>query len=292
MNKNLKGILYGSLASASYGTNPLFAMPLYMAGFGVNSVLFYRYFFAVVMYYIFIKFFKKKSLKISKSEIFPLFILGILFSLSSVTLFESFRYIDMGIACTILFIYPIIVAVIMAIFFKEKIASTVILSIVLTSIGIILLYKGKPDTTISKYGIIMVLLSALMYAIYIVAVRNMKAIKHINHTKLSFYVMFFGLFIYIINLKFCTQLQVITTPKLWIYPLLLALFPTIISIETINIAIKLIGSTLTAILGALEPLTAILFGAVIYHQQLTLRIISGVVLILSGVLLIVINNKK
>ena len=121
MNKHLKGTLYGAIASSSYGTNPLFGLPLFSAGIGVNSVLFYRYFFATLIFYFWLKYVRKKSLKISLKEFFPLVLVSLFFSLSSLTLFQAFHYIEAGIACTILFIYPIIVAVIMAVFFKEKV---------------------------------------------------------------------------------------------------------------------------------------------------------------------------
>ena len=292
MNSNTKGILNGIIASTSYGMNPLFGLPLYAIGIGVNSVLFYRYFLAVIIYFIWLKFFKKASLKISRQEIIPLFFLGIFFSLSSLTLFEAFHYIEAGIACTILFIYPVMVAIIMSIFFKEKVTKTVIFAILLTSIGIILLYKGKTDTALSIKGILIVLTSALLYALYIVGVKNIKPVKAMNSARLSFYVMLFGLIVYIVNLKFCTTLQMLPNLKAWLFAIGLALFPTIISLETITIAIQLIGSTNTAILGALEPLTAIFFGIVFFHEQLTLRISIGIILILFGVFLIISRKMK
>lgn len=292
MNSNTKGILNGIIASTSYGMNPLFGLPLYAIGIGVNSVLFYRYFLAVIIYFIWLKFFKKASLKISRQEIIPLFFLGIFFSLSSLTLFEAFHYIEAGIACTILFIYPVMVAIIMAIFFKEKITKTVIFAILLTSIGIILLYKGKPATALSIKGILIVLTSALLYALYIVGVKNIKPVKVMNSARLSFYVMLFGLIVYIVNLKFCTTLQMLPNLKAWLFAIGLALFPTIISLETTTIAIQLIGSTNTAILGALEPLTAIFFGILFFHEQLTLRISIGIILILFGVFLIISRKMK
>lgn len=296
MNNNTKGILNGVIASVSYGMNPLFALPLYAQGIEVNSVLFYRYFFAVVIYFLWLKCVKKISLKIAKCELVPLFFLGIFFSLSSLTLFESFHYIEAGIACTILFIYPVIVALIMAIFFKEKITKTVVSAIFLTSIGIALLYKGKPDSVLSLKGVAIVLASAFLYAFYIVGVKSIKAIKSMNSAKLSFYVMLFGLLVYVVNLKFCTNLQGLTPITAWLFVIGLAIFPTIISLETIGIAIKLIGSTNTAILGALEPLTAIFFGILFFNESLTLRISIGVILILFGVFLIIsgkmTSNKK
>ena len=113
-----------------------------------------------------------------------------------------------------------------------------------------------------------------------------------NSARLSFYVMLFGLIVYIVNLKFCTTLQVLPNLKSWLFALGLALCPTIISLETITIAIQLIGSTNTAILGALEPLTAIFFGILFFNEQLTLRISIGVILILFGVFLIISRKMK
>ena len=287
MKRQTIGTINGVIASASYGTNPLFALPLYAAGIGANSVLFYRYAIAIILYGIWLKFVKKVSFHLHRTKIPVILLLSLLFSFSSLTLFDAFRYIEAGIACTILFIYPVMVALIMAIFFKEKITKITISAIFLTSIGIILLYHGKSGTTLNTHGVLVTLLSALLYALYIVGVKKFKSIQHVNRNKMSFYVMLFGLLVYVLNLKFCTELQIIEKPILWLLPVGLALFPTIISLETINISIKLIGSTKTAILGALEPLTAIFFGILLFNEHLTIRISLGIILIIAGVYLIV-----
>ena len=291
MKRQIKGVLNGAIASASYGTNPLFALPLFASGIGVNSVLFYRYAIAVVIFGLWLKFVKKISLRINFKELSFLFILGLLFSLSSLTLFDAFRYIEAGIACTILFIYPVLVAIIMAMFFRERMSFNVIVSIFLTSLGIVLLYYGGGSASLNIHGVSVVFASALLYALYIVGVKNIKTIRHINSLKISFYVMLFGLLVYVVNLDFGRELQILNSPLLWGYVLGLALFPTIISLETINIAIKLIGSTKTAILGALEPLTAIFIGILFFDEHLTLRISIGVLLILFGVILAVTRKQ-
>ena len=85
-NNRLKGFTYGAVAAASYGMNPL--LPLYGAGMSVDSVLFYRYFFAVVMLGILMKV-KKQSFALKKTDILPLAVMGLLFSFSSFFLFEA-----------------------------------------------------------------------------------------------------------------------------------------------------------------------------------------------------------
>lgn len=292
MKRKTIGFINGTIAAASYGTNLLFALPLYARGLNVNSVLFYRYAIAVLIYALWLKFVKKISFKITKKELLPIFALGVLYSISSITLFSSFQFIEAGVACTILFIYPVIVALIMSIFFKEKLTKTVIGSIFLTSIGILLLYKGKNGISLNINGIILVLFSALSYALYMIGINTIKPIQKINRAKLTFYVMTAGLTVYIYNILTTTPLQTLSTPSMWVFAIGLALFPTIISLETITISIKLIGSTTTAILGALEPLTAIFFGIIFFHEQMTVRIASGVILILIGVFQIILNKKK
>lgn len=292
MKRKTIGFINGTIAAASYGTNPLFALPLYARGLNVNSVLFYRYAIAVLIYALWLKFVKKMSFKITKKELLPIFALGVLYSISSITLFSSFQFIEAGVACTILFIYPVIVTLIMSIFFKEKLTKTVIGSIFLTSIGILLLYKGKNGISLNINGIILVLFSALSYALYMIGINTIKPIQKINRAKLTFYVMTAGLTVYIYNILTTTPLQTLSTPSMWVFAIGLALFPTIISLETITISIKLIGSTTTAILGALEPLTAIFFGIIFFHEQMTVRIASGVILILIGVFQIILNKKK
>ena len=180
----------------------------------------------------------------------------------------------------------------MATFFKEKLNKTIVGSILLISIGIILLYKNGGGAGLNLHGVLIVLSSALLYAVYMVGVKTIKSIKDMGSEKMSFYVMLFGLLVYIINLKFCTQLQMLNSPILWGYSFGLALLPTIISIETINIAIKLIGSTKTAILGALEPLTAVFFGVVVFHEHLSFRIVVGILFVLFGVMQIVLQKQK
>ena len=292
MSRNFKGIFCGAISAASYGTNPLFGLPLFSAGLGVQSVLFYRYSVALIIYFLILKFIKKTSLKISFGDVIPLLILACLFCSSSITLFNAFRYIESGIACTILFIYPILVALIMNIFYKEKITKTTITALTLTTLGIALLYNGNLNQSLSKTGLMFIFASALSYALYIVAVKKIKGVDKIPSEKMTFYVMLFSLPIYIYNLKFLTQLQMIDNPMLWLNVLGLAIFPTIISIETTNIAIKLIGSTFTAILGALEPLTAIFFGVLLFNETMTTKIICGVVSIILGVTLIILRKTK
>ena len=139
MNPKAKGFLLGAIAAAAYGMNPLFALPLYKAGMNPDSVLFFRYLFAIPLLGIMLKA-RGRNFRIQRKEIFLLIVMGILVAVSSLTLFESYNYMDAGIASTILFVYPIIVALIMTFVFKEKLKKLTVLCIFLALGGISLLY--------------------------------------------------------------------------------------------------------------------------------------------------------
>ena len=284
-NAKSRGYVLGAVAAASYGLNPLFTLPLYKAGVGVDSVLFYRYLLAVVMLGA-LMLARRQSFALRRRDIAPLAVLGLLFSFSSLFLFESYNHMDAGIASTILFLYPVLVAVIMAVGFHEKVSKATMFSILLAFSGIAMLYQGSDGQPLSFFGVMLVFLSSLCYAIYIVGV-NRSSLRDLPTEKLTFYALLFGVSVYVVRLRFCADLQLIPAPGLWLNAVSLALFPTIVSLVTMAAAIRSIGSTPTAILGALEPLTALFFGVVVFGEQLTPRIVLGVVLILLAVTLII-----
>lgn len=285
MNAKAKGYILGSIAAASYGMNPLFALPLYKAGMDPDSVLFFRYLFAIPLLGIMIKA-RGRSFKIQRKETFPLIIMGLLVALSSLTLFLSYNYMAAGIASTLLFVYPIMVALIMAMVFKEKLALQTIVCMLLALGGIGLLYKSEDGSTLSLIGTLLVFASSLSYAIYIVGI-NQTSLKNVATLKVTFYVLLFGLSLFVVRLLYSGVLNTPDQWYLWANLLALAVFPTAISFLCTTGAIQYIGSTPTAILGALEPVTAIFFGIAVFGESLTVRESFGLVMIIVAVTLVI-----
>ena len=286
MNSKVKGTICGILAAISYGTNPLGALNLYADGLNANSVIFYRYALATLILAA-IMVIQRKSFAVTRREFKVLLALGVLMAGSSLALYCSFNFMDAGIASTILFVYPVMVAVIMAVFFKEKVTPVTIVSIVLALSGISLLYKGGDGAVLSTVGVILVIISSLTYAVYIVVVN--KSSLRMSSVKLTFYVLFIGT-IMIILYSFTgdsARLQSITSIHSLFYALLLAVFPTVISLILMVIAVHNVGSTPTAVMGALEPITAVCIGVFVFGEVFTMRLAVGCLLILTAVTLIV-----
>ena len=290
MKKNKTvGILCAILSAVCYGTNPFGALPLYEEGVNTATVLAHRFGLAVVLLSV-VMLIKGISFKVTRHEFKVLFSLGILFAASSITYYQSFHFMDAGIASTILFVYPVMVAVIMALFFKERVTGMTVVAIVLSLIGIVLLYKGGAGASLSVIGIVLCILSSLAYAIYIVVV-NQSSIK-MSSFKVTFYAMLVCELTLILYSFTSPELYLHALPsaRAWSFAVWLSIVPTILSLVFMTVAVNHVGATPTAILGALEPLTAVTIGVVVFGELLTPRLIVGILFILFAVMLVVVGK--
>ena len=285
MNTRLRGTLCGIGAAVCYGTNPLGAINLYNDGISASATLFYRFALACLTLGIMMAV-QRKSFAVTRRELGILALLGVFMSTSSTTLYFSFLFMDVGVASTLLFVYPVI----MATMFKEKVTKTTILAITLALAGIALLNRSGDGTALSLWGVTLVMLSSLTYAVYIVVVN--KSPLRMSSVKLTFYVLFFGMFTILgYTLVLGEQIQWLTTPRQWAYALQLAWVPTVLSLVLMAVSVRDIGSTPTAIMGAIEPITAVAIGVVCFGENFTMRLAAGMVLILTAVILIIAGKE-
>lgn len=288
-NAKLRGTLCGVAAAVFYGTNPLGAMNLYADGLTANSTLFHRFTLAALMLAV-LMVAQRKSFALTRRELLTLMPLGVLMGSSSSSLYISFNYMDVGIASTLLFVYPVMVAVIMAALFGEKVTASTVVSILLSLAGIALLNHTSGGASLSTLGVTLVMVSSLTYAVYIVVV-NKSSIR-MSSVKLTFYVLVFGvLTILALTLLMGQSVQWLATPRQWLFASQLALMPTVLSLVLMAVAVHDIGSTPTAILGALEPMTAVAIGVLVFGEDFTPRLAAGIVLILFAVLLIIAGKE-
>lgn len=285
----LVGVVCGVLGAVCYGTNPLGALRLYALGLNAGSVIFYRFFFAAVMLGI-TMLAMGKSFRLTRHEAIVLVCLGLLMSTSSLTYYNSFNFMAASIAATMLFVYPIMVAVIMAVMYHEKVTLSTVLALALALGGLVLLYDGG-EVRLSTMGVILVMISALTYAVYLVVLN--KSHVRLSSIKLTFYALATGCVPILLDtlLDSSQPLQLLPSWSALGWSLFLALFPTVLSLVLTTVGVHRIGSTPTAIMGALEPLTAVVIGVCVFGELLTPRLCVGIVLILAAVTLIVLGKS-
>lgn len=289
MNYKIKGYSLAALSAATYGMNPLFAIPLYESGMNTASVLLFRYILAIPILGLMIKM-RGRSFILQRDQWLPVIVLGLLVAISSLALFQSYNYMNSGIASTLLFVYPIIVALIMGLMFHEKLPVSTWFCIGIASVGIAMLCKASGNESVSVAGIMLVAISALSYAVYMVGV-NRKRLRNVATLSLTFYTLLSGVVLFVAMVLFVEPL---TMPSAWYYwgnLFGLAIFPTAISFLCATAAIQCIGSTPTAILGALEPVTAIIFSVTILNQPISSSDAMGMALIIVAVTLVIAGGR-
>lgn len=282
---NIKGFAFGILTSATFGLIPLFTLPLMAKGMQFDSILFYRFLFAsLALTGIMVA--KKESFHIEKREIPVLVLLGFFYTASAMFLFWGYSFMSAGIATTFHFTYPIFVTLIMLLVFREKTPRITLVAIALAICGVARLSIGEGEMKMSALGVFIVLLSAVGYALYITTV-NKSRIRKMTGRKLTFYVFIVSTLLFAVKAGTNEGIQPIPDAMSFLNLALLALVPTVISNITLVLAVHNIGGTLTAVLGAVEPITAVGVGVLVFGEPFTPNLATGILLIIVAVTLII-----
>ena len=292
----LNGLFYAAISSASFGFSPLFSIALLALGLNNFDILSYRWLTAAAVLILYSQV-KKKSLKLlSFDEIWKVILLSALRALTSITLLIGYANIASGIASTINFMYPVIVTLCMMLFFGEKVSWVNILGVITAVLGVYLMASAdglQVEGGNTKLGLICSIISAFSFAAYYICLQKTKADK-IESTKFTSWMSLFSAFYFFAgSLIFDGQMvRFVTEGRLWLYILGLGLWATMISNFAGVKAVRRIGPTLTSILGALQPLTAVLLGILFLGEHIGSKTIVGIILILVAVIVIVVHQQK
>lgn len=267
-------------------------MPLMNKGVAIESILFFRYSFAVVLLGVFLLL-TKQNFKVSWKQAGVLLVLGLLYTSSSMFLFEAYNYIASGLATTLVFLYPVLVAVIM-VFLRVVPSWPVWLAIAATFWGVIIMTQGSAGQAVNPVGIVLSICSALVYALFIVIINRSKAIAGISNTLLTFYALSVGAFVFLGKIAFSHTIITagFTSGYDWLNLVGLALLPTIVSTATLAIATRNIGATKASVLGVFEPITAIIVGTLMFGEPLTINIITGICIAIVAVTFMISMTKR
>ena len=290
--KRVIGLLAGFVAGVSYGTNPLFAKPLLESGVPVLVMLFFRYgiSFLLLAGWMLVK---KEPFRVKGRELVSLAILGLLFACSSLFLFFSYEFIPSGLATTLVYLYPVVVALIM-VFLRFYPSWQTWISIIATFGGILLLSSPSAGASIKLPGIFLAVASALSYAFYLVIVNRSKRIRDVSEHTLTLYALLTGtlLFALMRTMQGGNLLEGVNAPADWGHLLGLAVVPTMLSMLTLALSSRYIGPTKTSILGVFEPLTAILIGTILFGESLTLKMVAGILVCVAAVVFMILRPRQ
>ena len=282
----------GIITGITYGLNPLFAKPLMNAGASTEAILLFRYGIAVILLGAYLLL-KKENFRITLKQAGVLLSLGLLYTASSAFLFEAYKYIASGLATTLVFLFPAMVAIIM-VFLKVVPSWPVWLSIAATFAGVMIMTGGAGTETVNPVGVWFSIASAFVYALFIVIINRSKVISSIPNSLLTFYALLTGTFFFIGRCLFsgADLMAGIDGGMAWCNLIGLAVLPTIVSTASLAVATRNIGATKASVLGVFEPITAILVGTLGFGEALTPNIIAGILISIVAVTFMIMLTKR
>lgn len=289
--KSLKGIIFALISSGTFGLIPLFALPILKEGtLGLTSILFYRFFFSAILMGI-ICLFQKRNMIIDVKNFKSIFFFSFLYAATALSLTFAYSLIPSGVATTIHFLYPVFVSLLMITFFKEKKSIVLFIAAIISLVGVgMLCWNGAGALDI--LGVVVALSTVVTYGLYIVGINQSDAGK-INAEVLTFYILLCGAVLFCLIALFDNGIQAIPPDfNTWFRLILLAFLPTVVSDLTLILAIKHAGSTVTSILGSMEPLVSVLIGVYYFHEHFDFYMLIGFLLIILSVFLIIFFSKK
>lgn len=285
----IKGILFAAISAATFGLIPLYANQAILDGVNNETILVYRYGIAGILYAIYLLI-RRANMRLSLSEFKEIIFAGVGgYGITAFFLMWSYHYMPTGVATAIHFFYPVVVAILMAIFYKERLSMEVKAGIVLAICGVYLLSWSPGE--VKWVGLFFVLMSTVTYGCYITAL-NRPVLKKLDPDVLTCYVLLFTAVLYLIMATTQGKLEIITRPRFLLDMTQLAILSTIVSARLLVAAVKLIGSVPSSVLGTLEPITAIVVGVLYFKEQLTYTNYLGLIIVIAAVLVVICKMKK
>lgn len=276
-------------SSVSYGVNPLGALKLYALGYAPVSVLLFRFGYAALALLLWMILTRQRPF-LSRRETCLTAGLGVLFAASSITFYVSFQTLGAGLASTLVFLYPIFVALLMCTLFGERFSWRISFATLLALVGVSRLADAA-GARLSWAGLALAVASALAYAVYIVWLRRAKPKGEL--VPVTFWTMaftFVSVALYALARGGADIVMPRGLPDVG-WGLFLGVCPSLVSLVLLSYALKRIGPTSTAIYGALEPPTAVLVGSLVFGEPFSLRMAFGIALILTAVTIVILQSS-
>lgn len=291
----MHGVIFGLIAAICYGFIPLFALPICLSEnpadrMSTPSLLFYRFLFATIVVgaYMLVT---RKSFRVTRPEMVTLAYLAFLSDGSALFLNEGYNYLSSGVATTIHFMYPVVTAVMMMAFYNESRKFSTIAAVGMAVIGVGVLSWQPDGSAPNWHGVVIEMISACCYALYIIRV-NRSRVRDMDGLKLTFYVMGIGAAIFAAEAIRQDDFQTISTATQAGNLAMLVLVCTVVTNLCLVAAVKRIGSTMTAVIGALEPLTAVTIGSIVFDEAVTWNVLAGIGLIIPAVLIVIFTRGR
>lgn len=267
---------------------PLAAKIIYSNGSNSLTLTFHRLLFSAPLLYVLFRRKTNESIKLNKAELRNMIILSIGYVSTPMLLLSSYNFTSSGTATTIHFIYPVLVLIGCAIFFKEKINRIRGISCILCMVGLITFYT--PGDDMGFVGIILALLSGITYSFYIIYFSK-SGLQHMNTFKVAFYLSSIGS-LEVLVISIITKTLTFNLNALALALSIFFAFATSgIATLLFQAGTRIVGPQKASLLSTFEPLTSVIVGVMLLNENLSFISTIGIVCILVSVVLLGVYDR-
>lgn len=290
------GVFFAVIAAIGFSGKAVLVKLAYLDGIDAISLLALRMLFSVPIFLLAAAWSNRRSTShLNRKDWLLIIVLGILgYYLSSLFDFMGLAYISAGLERLILFLYPTMVLLLSALFFRRRIHAYQVVAIALCYSGILLAYlhEGALNSSNPALGAFLVFLGSLTYAGYLIGTGEM--IHRIGAMRFTAYAMLVASIATLAQFALThNALDLIDqTPRVYMLSVLMAVFSTILPVFLLSAGIKSIGAGNAAMIGSIGPIATIAMAAYFLGEPVTLFQILGSALVLIGVLWISVNARK
>ena len=283
--KNIRGILLVALSAASFGFIPVFAKIAYSAEISTYTLLFLRFLVATVFMFVFLL--VKKLPLPTKKEMLIFFLLGAIgYAGESFCYFTALNYASSSTVALLFYTYPALVMLGSAAVFKEKITIKKAISLCLALVGAFVIIGTKFSASV--IGIILALLSAVFYSVYILI--SSKVVKEDQGIQSSAFIILgamvvYGIFSIFVGFEPPTQLKGL------IAVILIAIVSTVVAFWALFTGMEITGPSVASLVSTLEPVVTVISSVIILSEALTVNLIIGGLLVVGSLVVTMLPNK-
>ncbi|MHC1761213.1 MAG: DMT family transporter [Negativicutes bacterium] len=289
MHSFFAGVLLIFTSAFGFGLMPIFALYAYQSGVNVPTLLFLRFGIAALCLTAYVVA-RRIPRTVPRREMISLFFLGgVLYSLQSTFYFSAVQYIPASLTVLILYLYPVMVALLAVLLEKETLSWKSMAPALLSLIGIGIVL-GAPIDRPDWFGVFLAFGAALIYSVYIILGR--RVVARISPLVTTTFISAFTAISFLVYGGITQTLKFDLSAETWLLILGIVLFSTILAMATFFAGMDIIGSTRASILSTIEPVITIGFSMLLLDEKISWGQGSGALLVIAGTVWIISQRNK
>ena len=201
--------------------------------------------------------------------------------------FLALQYIPAGLGRLLLFTYPTLVVILSAVLLRKGVTGREVAALVLTYAGLLLVFAHSLEEEQKDFwlGAAFAFASSICYAVYLVA--GAEVISRVGSVRFTAYAMSAASVACILQFLLLRPLSALDLPApVYGYAIAMAVLSTALPVFMTSEALRRVGANTVAIIGALGPVTTIVFGWLGLEEVMTPLQLAGAALVLVGVVVI------